>query len=401
MTWFEQLEIHLHDLYLNNSSYAIDAFKPVFLTFFGEEHQTFRLKMFHNLDQLRLQLKRENLHEVNAKTCLEALRTQFKEFFASKGVNSSDHLNQCWQQDFKEYTLCEPDTYIRDLLENLDTLEAVIHRAVITYGILRMKETKVNALKINTVQAVNDNLIVSKSSWIESENNNALNKLVNETQLQQHESLVTKSTTLEANLSTEVKALDAGSVITKSSGTKSYKHDTSSCSGNYITHVVDVDIKPVNDLVLFAETIEQTTSLIAKNDEFKAQLQEKGFTIATLKNELRKLKGNSMDTKFAKPSILAKQILQPPRNQSVVRQPNAFKFERPNFSKPRFASQVAVNNVLSKPVTPHYLPKVREYVLAKPYHVIAPGSSWNSQEESYGSNDMAHNYYLEKARKKT
>ncbi|GKA10103.1 hypothetical protein Tco_0689536 [Tanacetum coccineum] len=32
------------------------------------------------------------------------------------------------------------------------------------------------------------------------------------------------------------------------------------------------------------KTIEQTTSLIAKNDEFKAQLQEKGFTIAALKN---------------------------------------------------------------------------------------------------------------------
>ncbi|GJW12925.1 hypothetical protein Tco_1578752 [Tanacetum coccineum] len=104
---------------------------------------------------------------------------------------------------------------------------------------------------------------------------------------------------------------------------------------------------------------------------------------------------------FAKPSILGKPVLQPLRNQSVVRQPNAFKSERPNFSKPRFASQVDVNNVLSKPVTPHYLPKVREYVLAKPHHVIALGLSRNSQEESYGSNDMAHNHYLEKARKKT
>ncbi|GKA04180.1 hypothetical protein Tco_0676961 [Tanacetum coccineum] len=606
MTWFEQLKIHLRDLYLNNSSYA-----------------------------LRLQLKRENLHEVNAKTCLEVLRTQFKEFFASKGVNSSDHLNQCWQQDFKEYMLCEPDTYKRDLLENLDTLKAVIHRAVITYGILRMKENEFNALKvngkqlneeilheheikkslklplqdvqINLVQAVDDSLIVSKSSWIESENNNALSKSVNETQLQQHESLVTESTTLEDNLNADVKALDDGSVITESSRTKSDKHDTSSRSGNYITHVVDADITPVNDQVPFAKvqltaqhnvlaneqqhseqfepiyntyllgkvdsnttpglknmchrggeidqnaeqyqvkspllndefsktkdmvekevynellnrflqlekhcilleisiqqkeesfqsnkpcknqdssefreffeinklkaqlqaknstinnlkkqiknvheksneakvkhdidvietinielehkvakllkenetlkkhykdlydsikvtrtkTIEQTTSLIAKNDEFKAQLQEKGFTIAALKNKLRKLTGNSVNTKFAKPSILGKPVLQPPRNQSVVRQPNAFKSERPNFSKPRFASQVDVNNVLSKPVTPHYLPKVQEYVLAKPHHVIAPGSSRNSQEESYGSNDMAHNHYLEEARKKT
>ena len=46
--------------------------------------------------------------------------------------------------------------------------------------------------------------------------------------------------------------------------------------------------------------IEQTTSLIAKNDDFKAQLQEKGFTITALKNELRKATGNSVNTKFTK-----------------------------------------------------------------------------------------------------
>ncbi|GJY08071.1 hypothetical protein Tco_0375125, partial [Tanacetum coccineum] len=39
-------------------------------------------------------------------------------------------------------------------------------------------------------------------------------------------------------------------------------------------------------------------------------------------------------------------------------------------------------------------------MLAKPHHVIAPGSFRNSQEEPYGSNDMAHNHYLEEARKK-
>ncbi|GKE02607.1 hypothetical protein Tco_1390590 [Tanacetum coccineum] len=105
-----------------------------------------------------------------------------------------------------------------------------------------------------------------------------------------------------------------------------------------------------------------------------------------------------MDTKFAKPSILGKPVLQPPKNQSVVRQSDAFKSERP---KPRFASQVDVNNVLSKPVTPHYLPKVKESVFVKPHHVIASGSSRNSSKESYGSNDMAHNYYLEEAKKKT
>ncbi|GJS66364.1 hypothetical protein Tco_0680928 [Tanacetum coccineum] len=246
---------------------------------------------------------------------------------------------------------------------------------------------------------------------------------VNERQMQSKEGKVDSS-----------KALDASLVVTECSGTKLDKQDTSSSLGNYITHVVDADIRPVNDQVSFAEvqltaqhnvlaneqqhyvqskpsydthllekvdrnitpdltkcvTWEERLTRMLKNVKF----HEKVFANVALKNEIRKLKGNSVDTKFAKPSILGKPILQPPKNQSVVRQPNAFKSKRPNFLKPRFASQVDVNIVLSNPATPQYLPKVRESVFAKPHHVIAPGSSRNSSKESYGSNDMAHNYYL-------
>ncbi|GJW93051.1 hypothetical protein Tco_0172723 [Tanacetum coccineum] len=132
-----------------------------------------------------------------------------------------------------------------------------------------------------------------------------------------------------------------------------------------------------------------------ENADVLAQIQKKGFAIAALKNELRKLTGNSVNTKFAKPSILGKPVLQPHRNQSVVRQPTAFKSERPKISKPRFASQVDVNNDLSKPVTTHYLPKRRESAHAKPHYMIAPSSS------RYSSNDIVHNHYLEEAKKKT
>ncbi|GKA08974.1 gag-pol polyprotein [Tanacetum coccineum] len=220
------------------------------------------------------------------------------------------------------------------------------------------------------------------------------------------------------------KSLDASLVDTESSGTEFEKHDTSSWSVNdvdaddaAIKHVYDeepmaesqvlndksneakvkhdIDVietinielehivakllkenetleKHYKDLydsikTTRAKTIEQTTSLIAQNVEFKAQLQEKGFTIAALKNE----------------------------NQSVVRQPTAFKSEQPKSSKRRFASQVDVNNDLLKPVTTHYLPRERESAFAKPHHMIAPSSS------RYNSNDMVHNYYLEEAKKRT
>ncbi|GKB33772.1 hypothetical protein Tco_0873173 [Tanacetum coccineum] len=126
-----------------------------------------------------------------------------------------------------------------------------------------------------------------------------------------------------------------------------------------------------------------------ENADVLAQIQKKGFAIAALKNELRKLTENSVNTKFAKPSILGKPVGQPLKNQSVVRQPTAFKSERPRISKPRFASQVDVNNDLSKPVTTHHLPKGRESAPAKPHHMIAPSSSRIAQttfEPPNGSN---------------
>nr|GEW40614.1 hypothetical protein [Tanacetum cinerariifolium] len=149
--------------------------------------------------------------------------------------------------------------------------------------------------------------------------------------------------------------------------------DTSSRSRND-AHDDDADIKPIYDEESMAE--------------------EKRFAIAALKNELRKLTGNDGNTKFGKSSILGKLVLQPHRNQSVVRQPTAFKSERPIISKPRFASQVDVNNDLPRPVTTYYFPRERESAFGKPDHMIAPSSS------RYTLNDMVHNHYLEEAKKK-
>ncbi|GKA07711.1 hypothetical protein Tco_0686935 [Tanacetum coccineum] len=151
-----------------------------------------------------------------------------------------------------------------------------------------------------------------------------------------------------------------------------------------------------------SKTTEQTTSLLANNAELKAQIQEKVFAIAALKNYLRKLKGNSIDTKFDKTSVLGKQVLPSLRNQSVVRQPNAFKSERAQMSKQRFASQVDVNKNLSKPITQHYLPKKIESAFAKPDHMIASSSSRYSFKNMsrFSSNDMIHNHYLDVAKKK-
>nr|GEW84800.1 hypothetical protein [Tanacetum cinerariifolium] len=147
---------------------------------------------------------------------------------------------------------------------------------------------------------------------------------------------------------------------------------------------------------------------VFKNIDLKAQLQDKSIAISELKKLIEKIKGWSVDTNFEKQSILGKPPLQPIRNQSVVRQPTAYKSERSQLPRHRIASQVGVSHDLTKPVTPHSWHEVRKSSFANPYDVNAPGLFGNSPKhvsfqtprESVCSNDMVYNYYLEEAKKK-
>ncbi|GJY05457.1 hypothetical protein Tco_0371397, partial [Tanacetum coccineum] len=67
------------------------------------------------------------------------------------------------------------------------------------------------------------------------------------------------------------------------------------------------------------------------------------------------------------------------------------------------ASQVDVNNDLSKLITTHYLPKEIDHAIVKPHHVSTSSESRNSSKNMprFSSNDMVHNHYLEEAKKKT
>ncbi|GJS05354.1 hypothetical protein Tco_0321862 [Tanacetum coccineum] len=82
-------------------------------------------------------------------------------------------------------------------------------------------------------------------------------------------------------------------------------------------------------------------------------------------------KGTSANTKFANQTNLGKPSLQPLRNHSVVRQPNAFQSERPKRVPPK----VVESNDLSKPVTSNSAPSSRESKVVKNDNVISSGSS--------------------------
>nr|GEU98597.1 hypothetical protein [Tanacetum cinerariifolium] len=159
------------------------------------------------------------------------------------------------------------------------------------------------------------------------------------------------------------KAFDIGLVVTESNETESERHVLSSRSWND-THTDDADINFVNGKQPMAEVqLSAEHNILAneqQNSEQFASVYDTYLLEKTYKDLSDSIKKRSVQTKDHADSLI-----------------------------------VQLN------YTPHYLPKVRESAPAKPHHVNAPKSSRISQKESYGSKDMAPNYYLEEAKKKT
>nr|GEZ18426.1 hypothetical protein [Tanacetum cinerariifolium] len=111
----------------------------------------------------------------------------------------------------------------------------------------------------------------------------------------------------------------------------------------------------------------------AQND-LKAQLQDKGIVISELKKLIEKLKRISVDTKFEKLSVIRQPNAFKSQRPSVLGKPTTFSnsFVRKNFSKSTSVTQTNVSNDFSKPVTAHTLPPNKKSIL-KNTNVLAPG----------------------------
>ncbi|GJT63178.1 hypothetical protein Tco_1006711 [Tanacetum coccineum] len=199
MVWFKGLESHLRTLYQINV-FNKRLFKIAFRTYFGEEHQTFRKKMFHNLDQLGLQFERENLHEVNAKTLLKYGELRMKKSEVKEIKETKKRLN-----------------------------EAILHE----HDIEKSLKLQSKYVQINTVNALRVNSVVMEDKRYGKENSSsktALSKSMNERQMQIQEEKVDMA-----------KALDI-----EQSGIELGTQDPSNRSGND-TDAINADIGPVYD----------------------------------------------------------------------------------------------------------------------------------------------------------
>ncbi|GJW64737.1 integrase, catalytic region, zinc finger, CCHC-type containing protein [Tanacetum coccineum] len=142
--------------------------------------------------------------------------------------------------------------------------------------------------------------------------------------------------------------------------------------------------------------------------DLKAQMQDKNIAISELKKLIENCKGKSVETQFNKPSVVRQPNAQRIPKPSVLGKPTPFSNspEMRSFQTKQSVNKTNVSDGLFKQVTQQNLPQIRKQAVRNT-NVIAPGPSRNnpkhvssqSPKEFVGSNDMVHNYYLEKAKK--
>ncbi|GKD95467.1 hypothetical protein Tco_1379364 [Tanacetum coccineum] len=205
MTSFQLLHSFLQVLSYDESK-SKRVSERAFMTLFGQDNETFTSTMFLYVDQLQNQLDKDEFQEDKSMAAFWVLNNQFQKFIDWQYF--LDYDSEMTEKLFAEYTGIKVKQFRETLLLHMGN--------------------------------------VKKSIAERTRHKRQYDRRMNERQMQSRESKVVSS-----------KALDAGLVVIECSGIKSDEHITSSKSGTYITHVVDADIRPVNDQVPSAEDAEQ------------------------------------------------------------------------------------------------------------------------------------------------
>nr|GEU58057.1 ribonuclease H-like domain-containing protein [Tanacetum cinerariifolium] len=120
-----------------------------------------------------------------------------------------------------------------------------------------------------------------------------------------------------------------------------------------------------NNLKKFQAELDRRNDVEYASKDLKAQLQDKGIAISELKKLIEKLKGKSVDTKFEKSSIIRQPNAFKSQRPSILGKPTIFSYslERKDFSKSKLVTKNIVSNDLSKPVTAQILPLNKKSIL--------------------------------------
>ncbi|GJV49492.1 hypothetical protein Tco_1439704 [Tanacetum coccineum] len=298
MVSFRKLHSHLKHLSHDNlkGTRIESGFKRAFATLFGQDVETFlgtkifKGTMFLNMDQLEKQLDKDEFQEIRSMAAFRVLETQYASL-----VNTKSNGTEFGKQDTSSSSRNDADADDADIRPIYDEESMAKVQLTAECNIFSIGQQHVEQPELNNKGEVDQN----------AEQCHDTRPLP--AKLTDHQTTKLSNQSLESkNIS--LKEGQHGQFLKVKSNEAKVKHDID------VIETINIELehkvakllkenktlkkhyKELTDSIKTtrARNIEQTTSLIAKNVEFKDQLHEKGFAIAALKNKLRKLTGNSV-----------------------------------------------------------------------------------------------------------
>ncbi|GJU37954.1 hypothetical protein Tco_1186308 [Tanacetum coccineum] len=133
--------------------------KYAFQFLFGEKFNSFKNIFDHNIDQLKKQLEKEELHECDSKECLAVLKKQFEIFFDPKSPLSYSYQYQSnlarQKETFQEYAHYDTESLKKTILSYQNSIEKRIDERACHEEELRIKERNVKERR-NKVKWLNE-----------------------------------------------------------------------------------------------------------------------------------------------------------------------------------------------------------------------------------------------------
>ncbi|GKA24825.1 hypothetical protein Tco_0710858 [Tanacetum coccineum] len=133
------------------------------------------------MNNLEKQLNNEILHEKDSKSALSVIKVQFDKFIHSELLEPSNYNSYDLEtrQDFKDYTNMKAQTFKETIIQNMDSIEQCIverahHEQEIQNRLKRLNERKLQILecKVQKVKALNASSRDTDSSGIVSDKRN-------------------------------------------------------------------------------------------------------------------------------------------------------------------------------------------------------------------------------------
>jgi hypothetical protein len=199
--------LHLYIKVLFAQPGYLGGYNRAFATLFGQNVETFTVKMTLYLDQLQQQLEKGEFFEGRSIAAFCVINNQLQAFIYSRFTEEFDHESQMIKQCFVNYTGIEVDVFRVKLLKLMGNVKEYIEER--THHKLKFED------KVKTCEVQSSDGIVDSG-----------------------------------------KTSDVGLMVTEGRGSETDKLDTTNSSMTHVTHDVEAYISPVKEHVSCAKVLE-------------------------------------------------------------------------------------------------------------------------------------------------